>query len=301
MSVVKSFSVGNGDMFYIKHNSDSFSIIDCCMNDDDRERIVIELKEIEKGKGITRFISTHPDEDHLLGLKYLDSEMNIPNFYCVENNATKKEPSEDFKYYCSMRDGKHHYYIYSNCKRKWLNEDDETRGSAGINFLWPDTSNADYKIAKDAAMKGEAYNNLSPIFTYTTRPGTKIMWMGDIEGDFLERIKNQVTWAKIDILFAPHHGRSSGKVSAEILKILDPYLIVIGEAPSEHINYYSDFNTVKQNTAKDIVFDCDGNYVHIYVGNPNYNLDVSFLKYMNKKSNVYGYYLGSFEVNGGKP
>ncbi len=34
MSLVKSFAVGNGDMFYIRHNSDSFSIIDCCLSDD---------------------------------------------------------------------------------------------------------------------------------------------------------------------------------------------------------------------------------------------------------------------------
>jgi hypothetical protein len=30
MSIVKSFSVGDGDMFYIKHNSDNFTTIDCC-------------------------------------------------------------------------------------------------------------------------------------------------------------------------------------------------------------------------------------------------------------------------------
>ena len=29
MSIIKSFSVGEGDMFYIDHNSDNFSIIDC--------------------------------------------------------------------------------------------------------------------------------------------------------------------------------------------------------------------------------------------------------------------------------
>lgn len=28
MSIIKSFSVGDGDMFYIDHNSDNFSIID---------------------------------------------------------------------------------------------------------------------------------------------------------------------------------------------------------------------------------------------------------------------------------
>ena len=29
MTLVKSFSVGNGDMFYIRHGSDNFSVIDC--------------------------------------------------------------------------------------------------------------------------------------------------------------------------------------------------------------------------------------------------------------------------------
>ena len=42
MSIVKSFSVGNGDMFYIKHNSSSFTIIDCCLSDN-REDILQEI------------------------------------------------------------------------------------------------------------------------------------------------------------------------------------------------------------------------------------------------------------------
>lgn len=31
MTIIKSFSVGNGDMFAIRHHSDNFTIIDCCM------------------------------------------------------------------------------------------------------------------------------------------------------------------------------------------------------------------------------------------------------------------------------
>ena len=89
MSLVKSLSVGNGDMFYIKHNSDNFSIIDCCMDDSNEVRIVNELKRERKNKEITRFISTHPDDDHIRGLDYLDSQMSIVNFYCVKNEATK--------------------------------------------------------------------------------------------------------------------------------------------------------------------------------------------------------------------
>lgn len=37
MSVIKSFSVGDGDMFYINHNSDNFTTIDCCYSDDDNK------------------------------------------------------------------------------------------------------------------------------------------------------------------------------------------------------------------------------------------------------------------------
>jgi beta-lactamase superfamily II metal-dependent hydrolase len=37
-----------------------------------------------------RFISTHPDEDHIKGLLYLDTNLPITNFYCVKNAAVKK-------------------------------------------------------------------------------------------------------------------------------------------------------------------------------------------------------------------
>ena len=45
MSTIKSLSVGNGDMFYIKHNSDNFTIIDWHICEEDQERIVKEIKD----------------------------------------------------------------------------------------------------------------------------------------------------------------------------------------------------------------------------------------------------------------
>ena len=44
MSIIKSFSVCDdngeaGDMFYIKHNSSNFTIIDCCLNCEVRESV----------------------------------------------------------------------------------------------------------------------------------------------------------------------------------------------------------------------------------------------------------------------
>ena len=166
MSKVKSFSVGNGDMFYINHGSDNFTTIDCSLSDENKEDIVDELKEESKNKGITRFISTHPDEDHLMRLNYLDDNLPIQNFYCVENEATKKDETDGFKRYKKLRDGKKSYFVKRNCSRKWMNQSDETRGSAGINFQWPKTDNEHFKEELNKAKDGQSPNNISPIFTY---------------------------------------------------------------------------------------------------------------------------------------
>lgn len=299
MSIIKSFSVGEGDMFYIKHGSSNFSIIDCCLGDDNADAIIEEIERERKGKNITRFISTHPDEDHIHGLKYLDSILDIRNFYCVANKATKNEVTDDFKYYCAFRDNpKVHFFVYKGCSRKWMNANDENDGqnygSSGINFLWPDLNNADYCEALKLAAQGIAFNNISPIFTYEVNNGVKVIWMGDMEKDFQEKIKDCVAWSHVDILFAPHHGRDSGKVPEEILKKLNPQIIVIGEAPSEHINYYRGYNTITQNTAKDIIFDNDGVWTHVYFSERNYPYDLSFLTNLNAFNNKLGFYKGPF-------
>lgn len=39
MSIIKSISVGNGDMFYIKHGSSNFTIIDCNMDDTNKQKL----------------------------------------------------------------------------------------------------------------------------------------------------------------------------------------------------------------------------------------------------------------------
>lgn len=288
-SVIKSFSVGFGDMFYIDHDTDNFTVIDCCIQDG-MSCIVDEIAS--KVKGVTRFISTHPDEDHLLGLKQFYEKGLMYNFYCVKNKAIKEDETEDFKYYCKMRDGTSSYYVSKGCKRKWLNDGDDTRGSAGINFLWPDLENEDFKSALSLVAKGEGFNNISPIFTCSVGEKPLAMWMGDIEHDFLEKVKDNICWPNVDILFAPHHGRRSGKVPDDVLNKINPKVVVIGEAPSKYLNYYNKFNTITQNSAGDIVFVKEGYVVHVYVSNPRYK--VSFLDNYGCDDVSYGCYIGSF-------
>jgi len=293
MSIVKSFSVGNGDMFYIRHNSSNFSIIDCCMTLENQEIIVNEIKSQSAGKTITRFLSTHPDEDHIRGLEYLDENNKIVNFYCVANKATKETETTDFKKYRDLRDSENAFHIFKGCKRKWMNEEDETNKSSGISILWPDVKNELYKVELAETEKGFSPNNISPIIQYQTGK-IKILWMGDLETFFMENIAEEVDIPETTIVFAPHHGRDSGKIPDNILINMKPKIIVVGEAPSEHLHYYPDFNTLTQNSAGDITFDCDENLVHVYVSNQNYQVD--FLDDYGRVSSKGKYYIGTLAI-----
>lgn len=294
MSIIKSFSVGNGDTFYIKHESDNFTVIDCCLDESNIDDIIDEIVSESDGKGIFRFISTHPDDDHIKGLKQLDDQIGIINFYCVNNNATKDDETDDFKKYCELRDSEKHFYIYKECSRKWMNLSDNERGSSGISILWPDVSNDDYKDALETSEKGGSPNNICPIIRYSLENGVKVLWMGDLESDFMEKIKDYVDFPEIDILFAPHHGRKSGKVPSDVLATLSPKIIVVGEAPSKDLEYYSGYNTITQNSAGDITFECLENKVKIFVSNSNYSVD--FLTKEKSYNIGLGYYIGTLNL-----
>jgi beta-lactamase superfamily II metal-dependent hydrolase len=297
VSIVKSLSVGNGDMFYVNHNSDNFTMIDCSMSEENQDSIVEELKSNAKGKGVVRFISTHPDDDHICGLAHLCEQMNLPNFYCVKNGATKEDQTEDFDQYRTLRDDvKKAFYLYRGCSRKWMNldsnaQDNDKRGNAGIQVIWPITSNDAYK---DALEVGGSPNNISAILKYSLNGGATIVWMGDLETEFMEKIEDEITMDPADILFAPHHGRESGTVPAKWLEEMDPNLIIIGECPSEYLCYYPGYHTITQNSAGDMTFECISGKVHIYVSCDDYSVD--FLDWEHVGDNHGGFYIGTLKT-----
>ncbi len=292
MSIVHSYAVGNGDMFSIRHDSDNCTIIDCSISEDNKDWLLEEIDSQRKDKGITRFITTHPDHDHLMGLVALDDHIEVLNFYVVENSAAKEDETDDFKRYKKLRDGDKAFYIFRGCKRRWMNQTDEERGSSGIHAHWPITSNEFFNEALENARGGKSPNNISPVITYTLNGGVKMAWFGDLETDFMENIKDEIFWPDVDILFAPHHGRDSGKVPKSILKEMDPKIVVVGEAPSKDLNYYLDYNTITQNSAGSIYFECVKDWVHIYVGSSTYYVD--FL--VDKAARTYNNYIGSLAV-----
>jgi beta-lactamase superfamily II metal-dependent hydrolase len=299
MSVIKSFSVGNGDMFYISHNSSNLTIIDCCLTDGNKERIVNEIEQEHKKKQITRFISTHPDEDHVQQLNYLDDRIEILNFYCVDNNASREVGTDGFKKYCELRDSNKVFKIYRGCVKKFMNDPGLTSNgiqvdSAGISILWPIIENEYFMTALKRAEDGGSPNNISPIIKYYLEDGATILWMGDLEDTFMENIIDEISFPKVNILFAPHHGRKSGKVPKKWLDQMDPDIVVLGEAPHGDLGYnsYDAYNKITQNTAEDIIFDCVTSKIHVYTSNKNHTVD--FLD--NENMNRFNYYIGTLNL-----
>lgn len=314
MSIVKSYSFPEGDirgdMFYIKHNSRNFTVIDCYLKDGDgknarRDEIIKEIK-YESVDRTCRFISTHPDNDHIAGIEHLDDKWPITNFYAVYNNRPTDDNDASLTRYRHLLAHKN-FAIKRGIRRAWLNEETYENGSSGIEFLWPDVNSEKFRHALKLVSEGKEINNICPIFTYKVKGGATYMWMGDLETEmqqaYYDEFKNNIP--QVDILFQPHHGRKSGTVPNDLLEALKPKLIIIGNAPSEHIDYGDSRQTITQNAAGDIRFENDDKEVHIYTKN-EINNKPTCLKAKQGKRNItrtfYGhsivdwYYAGTLTI-----
>ncbi|WP_271627625.1 hypothetical protein [Bradyrhizobium sp. CCBAU 11445] len=69
-------------------------------------------------------------------------------------------------------------------------------------------------------------------------------------------------------------------------------IIVIGEAPSRHLHYYGGYETLTQNSAGDITFECETGKVHIFASQDTY--EVSHLD--DEQMTGPGKYLGTLNV-----
>lgn len=78
--------------------------------------------------------------------------------------------------------------------------------------------------------------------------------------------------AETTVIFAPHHGRKSGKLPDKWLEKLRPKIIVIGEAESRHLHYYTGYNKITQNKAGDITFIQDDRKLHCYASYEEYGM-----------------------------
>jgi len=239
---------------------------------------ILYLKDLGVNE-IFRFIVTHPDMDHLDGIKDLFEEFKIYNFWDTNNEKEISDKAnsggynlEDWKYYKKLRDGNlapcKRLTYYSGNSNLYYNQDN-------IEILSPTTT------ILDTCNKKEDWNDSSYVILYTPPKGNgqnwKILFAGDSEDLTWEHIINNHSdkVKNLDILFAPHHGRDSDR-NFEFLKSLTPTVTLFGNASSKHLAYSKYPGTrITNNQAGYVIMDITTQRIQFFVKNFEFAKDFS--------------------------
>ena len=285
-------NVGQGDCSIIEHGSGRVSVIDVC-----NAEKVTPLTEKARVKGnfqqnkhpvnpveylhkfniydVFRFILTHPDMDHMDGIKDFFECFSPANFWDTDNNKEIEfeqgggYDEEDWNFYKKLRDGKSS--IYTNRLTLFSGDDGMYRTRDSNNNRPGD---ALYVLAPTPELVQEAnetedYNDASYVILYRGAGG-RVLLSGDSHDKTWEHILD--TWEDavkdVDLLIAPHHGRKSG-LSYDFLNVVNPKMTFFGNARSEHLAYsawnYRKLEYITNNQANCMVVDCSGNNLTLYV------------------------------------
>lgn len=227
-------------------------------------------------KEIWRFIITHPDMDHLDGIKDLYSEFDILHTWDTDNDKELDLENfgggynpEDWKHYLKIRGKKYTQTTRLTPKsgseeKYWTNDN--------IKILCPT------KSLVDKANESEDYNHASYALLYTPPKSNgghwKILFAGDTHDASWEHILEQYEddVKDIDILFAPHHGRDSDR-NYDFLKTLKPTITLFGNAKSKYLAYDKYPDIITNNQAGYIVMNVTDNRVEFYVKNEKFAND----------------------------
>ena len=294
-------NVKEGDCSIIEHSSGHVSVIDVC----NAEKVTTQMSSEEfkyfeeKARiagnfqqkkhpvnpveylrkfdidSVFRFVLTHPDMDHMDGLKDFFECFKPLNFYDTDNNKEMDFPhgspyhEEDWEFYKQLRDGN----PKTDPQRLTLYSGDDGIHRAKA---WDGNPPGDsfYILAPTPdlvkqANESEDYNDASYVILYRG-VGGKILLSGDSHDNTWEHILKN--WADdvtdVDLLIAPHHGRKSGR-SYKFLDTVNPKMTFFGNARSEHLAYgawtYRNLEYITNNQANCMVVDCSRNDLTLYV------------------------------------
>ncbi len=308
-NIIHFLNVKEGDCSFIQHKSGRNTLIDICNgNSKDISKIIatmdesiygnfkqkyhsvnpIEyLKKIKINK-IFRFILTHPDMDHMDGIKRLFEEFQVINFWDTYNKKTLENnfvqyKKDDWLFYQWLRQSDKYtkLYLYMNANSFYYNKDKYGGNGDGLYVLSPT-----HELVKYANLY-EEYNELSYVILFLMG-SRKIVFAGDsgeqawntILDNYYKKISN------IDILIAPHHGRKSGG-NDYYLNVLKPKFTLFGNAKSKHLDYNAwnnrNLKYITNNQAGSIIIDKKNNILRIYVTNRNFAESYNPKTYYEKK------------------
>lgn len=180
----------------------------------------------EPDQDIWRFIATHPDMDHLSGIKRLDSEEEISIFWDTEHekemDGWNGSPynQEDWERYQKIRNEKFEHDVLklnSGQEGKFWEHDN-------IEILHP---SEEFMEEFDEEKGDPEYNDISYVLLLKTR-AANFLFPGDIGEDVWEILieDHRSKLESVDILKASHHGRESG-FHKEAVEVMDPDYVIL--------------------------------------------------------------------------
>ena len=293
MGVIHFLNVNEGDCILVKHHYGHNTVID--ISNGSALEMVFESASLSGNhnqknypvnpieylsdlgiKTIFRFVLTHPDMDHMDGIKELFETFEVLNFWDTENTKVMDENTswgkykeEDWKFYQEIRKSDTSpkvMHLYSGSYGQYYNQDENgNSGADGLYLLAPTPE------LVEEANRTEEYNDCSYVILYRTGDGKKVVFAGDSAEKtwdyILENHKEDVT--DVDVLVAPHHGRKTGG-NDENLYVLNPKLTLFGNAQSQYLDYDSwnrrNLDHITNNEANCIILNMAGeNGIDVYV------------------------------------
>ena len=184
------------------------------------------------GQKLMRFVLTHPDLDHMRGIKALHDKIGFHNFW--DTNHTKKTPTFrndgdkiDWEFYQQLRAGSSkHYYTRGDSFFAFGKDENGRAGGDNIEILSPTND-----LVRSCNEAGKS-NSLS-IVLRVSHAGKSVLLSGDAENDAWEIMANYYgNTLKSDFLKASHHGRDSG-YNLSAVKLIAPIItfVSVGRKP----------------------------------------------------------------------
>lgn len=308
---VHFLNVNQGDCLILERPSGRLTVIDICAGNISGEKIAKAQMEalLEarprgnyamckqptnpisylKSKGLTtiwRFILTHPDMDHMDGLKRLYETMTVVHFWDCGIRRDKPDfqeggpyLEEDWDFYEDLISGKVSATKVISPRagdrgKYWNADDDDGNGNGDyLSIVSPNDA-----LIESANENGDI-NDASYVIVYRSSAG-RFIFAGDSNDKTWEYIladhRNLVSDAAV--LFAPHHGRKSDR-SYSFLDVVKPRVSFFGCAPSEHLAYsawqYRDLLYFTNNQCGNVHVYPNGEIVEVFIENERYARDAT--------------------------
>ena len=189
------------------------------------------LKRNYPRQSLFRFILTHPDLDHMRGLKRLHESIGFTNFW--DTAHTKPTPNyrsdsdrEDWEFYQTLRSAGAKNYTRGDSYFAFGKDENGVPGGDNIEILSPTPA-----LVRSCNQAGKS-NDLSLVLRVRHSAGS-VLLSGDAEAEAWDDMKNYYgATLKSDYLKASHHGRDSG-YHLEAMKLIAPRVtfVSVGRKP----------------------------------------------------------------------